>query len=153
MKKIFLFLCLAVLFSCKKTTLYTDTIKEFPNNRWPKNEVKTFTLNLKKDVEMAEMELHFSHVIDPQYDTVPLSVTITHPSGETENIYVNMQLKDASGESLSDCAGDICDYTTMIKEGSKMEKGTYKITVQNQFPNQYLPNILAFGVSVSQGYK
>lgn len=151
MKKILLLLCLSVLFSCQKTT-YTTTIKDFANNRWPKNEIKTFTLKLKKDVEVGEVELHFSHVIDPQYDTVPLSVVITHPSGEQENIYVNMQLKDASGDSLSECTGDICDYKTVIKEGSKLAKGTYKITVQNQFPHEYLPNILAFGVSISHDY-
>ena len=148
MKRIFLLLALALFVSCNKKVVFKDTIKQFPENRWAASDVKTFDFTLKHDVEPAEIQLHFSHVFDPQYTTVPLSVTITNPSGEQENIFVNMQLKDGSGESLSECAGDVCDYTTTIKEGAKMAKGKYKITVQNKYEHEYLPNILAFGVSV-----
>jgi gliding motility-associated lipoprotein GldH len=148
MKKVFLLLALTLLFSCNKTEAYKETIKDFPENRWAKKDVKTFKFKLKKDIEAAEVALHLSHVFDPQYTMVPLSVTITHPSGKEDNIFVNMPLKDASGESLSDCTGDYCDLTTTIVEETKFEKGEYKVTIQNQYEHEYLPNVLAFGISV-----
>ena len=151
MKKLLLLLALTLAFSCNKTEAYKEIIKDFPENRWQKADVKTFNFKFKNDVEAAEMELHLSHVYDPQYSMVPLSVTITYPSGKQENIFVNMPLKDDSGESLSDCAGDVCDLTTTIMDGAKFEKGDYKVTIQNQYQHEYLPNILAFGISVNHG--
>jgi hypothetical protein len=92
----------------------------------------------------------FSHVYEPQYATVPVSVTIEYPSGEKENVFLNLLLKDAEGNDLSDCSGDICELHTNIKEGVKLPKGDYKVTVENKFAYAYLANVLAVGVSVER---
>ena len=90
----------------------------------------------------------FSHTFDPQFQRVPLEVTIEHPDGTKDNMFLNLQLKDSSGNSISDCAGDICDLEMGLKEEMEMPAGKYKVMVENKFDGPYLPNVLALGIIV-----
>lgn len=148
MKKFVFLLPLLLLFSCNKTILFTKTLDDFKNNRWQKSETQVFNFDIKKDVEEADIKLTFSHVFDPQYERVPLELTIEHPDGTKDNMFLNLQLKDDSGNSMSDCAGDICDLEMDLKEGMKMPAGKYVITIENKFEGEYLPNVLALGITV-----
>jgi hypothetical protein len=136
--------------SCKKTVVVKDVNTEFVEKQWPAADAKKFEFKLKKDIESGDIKLLFSHVHDPQYGTVPVSVTLESPSGEKENFFMNLQLKDADGNDLSDCSGDICDLYTTLKEGVKLSKGTYKVRVENKFAYAYLANVLAVGVTVER---
>lgn len=150
MKKAFLLILVFAALSCKKTVVVKDVNTDFTENQWQATDAKKFEFELKKDLEKGDIRLLFSHVHDPQYSTVPVSVTIEEPSGEKENFYLNLMLKDAEGNDLSECSGDICDLYTNIKEGVKLSKGTYKVTVENKFAYAYLANVLAVGVSVER---
>jgi hypothetical protein len=150
MKKTLLLLLMFTALSCQKTVVFKDVNKNFNDNQWAATDIKKFEFKLKKDVEAGDIRLLFSHVHDPQYATVPVSVTVENPSGEKENFFMNLQLKDADGNDLSECSGDICDLYTNIKEGVKLSKGTYKVTVENKFAYAYLANVLAVGVSVER---
>lgn len=147
MKKIVLLLGLFTLISCNKTTVFTKTY-EFENNRWQTSDVKTYEFDIKKDVQSADIDLKFSHVFDPQYNSVPLQVMIYHPDGTSDNVYLRLQLKDSDGNYISDCAGDMCDLTMHIKENMNMPKGKYKVTIENKFPQDYVPNVTALTLSV-----
>ncbi|AXG73173.1 hypothetical protein DVK85_02600 [Flavobacterium arcticum] len=148
MKKFVFLLPLLLLLSCNKTTLFTQTLDDFNNNRWQKNEMKVFHFDVKKDVKKADIKLTFSHTFDPQYERVPLEVIIENPDGTKDNMFLNLQLKDASGDVVSDCAGDICDLEMGLKEGLTMPAGKYSITVENKFEGEYLPNVIALGITV-----
>jgi hypothetical protein len=150
MKKALLLLLVFTAVSCQKTVVFKDVKKDFSDNQWVATDVKKFEFKLKKDVEAGDIKLLFSHVYEPQYATVPVSVTIEYPSGEKENVFLNLLLKDAEGNDLSDCSGDICELHTNIKEGVKLPKGDYKVTVENKFAYAYLANVLAVGVSVER---
>jgi hypothetical protein len=150
MKKTLLLLLVFAALSCQKTVVFKDVKKDFTDNQWAATDVKKFEFKLKKDIELGDIKLLFSHVHDPQYATVPVSVTIENPAGEKENFFMNLLLKDSDGNDMSDCSGDICDLYTNIKEGVKLSKGTYKVTVENKFAYAYLANVLAVGVSVER---
>lgn len=150
MKKAFLLLLVFTALSCQKTVVFKDVKKDFSDNQWVATDIKKFEFKLKKDVEAGDIKLLFSHVFEPQYATVPVSVTIEYPSGEKENVFLNLQLKDAEGNDLSDCSGDICELYTNLKEGVKLPKGNYKVSVENKFAYAYLANVLAVGVSVER---
>lgn len=150
MKKALLLFLVFTAVSCQKTVVFKDVKKDFSDNQWVATDVKKFEFKLKKDVEAGDIKLLFSHVYEPQYATVPVSVTIEYPSGEKENVFLNLLLKDAEGNDLSDCSGDICELYTNIKEGVKLPKGDYKVTVENKFAYAYLANVLAVGVSVER---
>jgi len=147
MKKLLCLLPLLLLVSCLDAIYVTQTF-EFEGNRWPTTDAKTFKVTLEKDMEHATIKLVFSHVFEPQYASVPLSGTLTLPSGKTEPINLTLQLKDPQGAALSDCAGDVCDLTAVIKEGVNLEKGVYEFTVHNDFNGPYLPNVLALSFTI-----
>jgi len=147
MKKTLALMLLFTLVACTKFTL-SKTIEDFPGNRWEKKNTQAFDFEIKDDMD-ADIAILFSHVDDPQYDKVPLEVTIEDPSGQKEKIAVMLRLKDESGKDLSDCVGDVCDLTTVIKEAVPLKKGKYIITLQNTFSqHEYIPNVLALGVSI-----
>lgn len=152
MKKLFFLLIIVFLSSCDKDLVFRETIKDFPDNRWTGNDVKTIDVTLEEDVALAEIRLLFSHVFEPQYTTVPLLVSIIGPS-VSETIAVDLSLNDATGKSLSECAGDVCDLHITIKDNLKLPKGDYKVTVQHKYDFAYLPNVLALGISVREHSK
>ena len=150
MRKILLLLFVFTLFACKKTVVVKKTDTNFNDNQWMATDIKTFEFKLKRNVEAADINIVFSHVFDPQYSTVPMSVTVENPAGEKENVFVNLMLKDEEGNDLSDCSGDICDLIQPIKEDVTLQKGTYKVSIENKFAYEYLANVLAVGVSVDR---
>lgn len=150
MKKLLPLLLVFILFSCKKSVVYTETSDDFEDSRWMASDIKTFDFKLKKDIDAGDIKLTFSHVHEPQYGIVPIAVTLKDPSGQIENIMLNVPLKDAEGNDLSECSGDICDLHTFIKQGVPLKKGDYQITLQNKFAYEYLANVLAVGISVER---
>lgn len=148
MRKLLLLAITFMLFSCEKNIRYVEVNRDFEQNRWPATDIKKFEFNLDNDIESGDIKLVFSHIHEPQYNEVPVLVTIQYPDGKKENIAVNLLLKDASGKDMSDCAGDVCDLSTSIKEKIKLVKGSYMITVQNKFSNAYLINVLGLGINV-----
>lgn len=146
MKKIITLMLLFTLASCSKFTLSKKT-EDFPDNRWEKKNIQTFEFDIADDMD-ADVAVLFSHVDQPGYDGVPLEVTIKDPLGNKEAIAVMLRLKDASGKEYSDCVGDVCDLTTVIKEAVPLKKGKYTITLKNIFKHDYLPNVLAVGVNI-----
>lgn len=148
MKKLFLLATLLAFASCEKTVLYNETAEDFKDNRWLATDVKNFEFELARDISAGDIIMKFSHVHDPQFTTIPVEAVITYPSGEKENVALNLELKDKEGNDLSECLGDVCDLHTPLKEDARLAKGKYRITLKNRFPNIYLPNAIAVGISV-----
>jgi gliding motility-associated lipoprotein GldH len=152
MKRIALCLLAFVLFSCsKKEAVYTDTFKDFDENRWKLEDMKTFTPVLNEDVKDVSLSLHFSHVFEPGYDKIPVAVIFQDPDGKEENLLVEVKLKNEAGKSLSDCAGDVCDIVVPVKEHVDLAKGKYKVTFLNKADSPYVPNVLSVGLSIAKG--
>ncbi len=147
MRKIFYLTLILVAISCDTSILYKETITSFPENRWAQPDVKEFGFNLNEDAEAGVLSLYFSHVFEPQYVLIPVTIIVEYPSGEKERIYMDINLKDNMAEDLSDCVGDICDIEIIVKE-LQLPKGNYKITVQNRFSHAYVPNVLALGIRI-----
>ncbi|MES2488084.1 MAG: hypothetical protein V4581_19310 [Bacteroidota bacterium] len=151
MKKVLVLLLLFVLASCnKKDVVFTETFKDFPDKRWALNDTKTFKIDIKEDVKDAGLYLHFSHVFEPQYKEVPVAAVLQAPDGKQEHVLLNLKLEDAKGNSLSDCAGDVCDFIMPVKEHLNFVKGEYKLVILNKFNGDYIPNVLALGVSIEK---
>jgi gliding motility-associated lipoprotein GldH len=143
MKKIIPLLSLLLIASCAKHDI--SKTESFADNRWAKDDVKTFTFKVEETCSGA-VEIVFSHISEPGYTNVPVEVNIQDPSGKKETIDAALNFADESGKQTSDCAGDVCDYTKVIKEKVLFEKGSYTVTVKNKFNAPYLPNALAIGV-------
>ncbi len=148
MKKLIYILPFLLLVSCAKFTIYSETYKGFADNRWEKSDARTFEFEVTEVADSAKIDIKFSHIYEPGYNNVPLEVKIKKPSGEEEVFTANLILKDAEGNELTDCLGDICDLEQTVKEGYSLTKGKYAITLSNTVQTPYLPNVIGVGISV-----
>lgn len=147
--KPFIFLgLLFLLMSCDNNSVYSKLNKDFENNRWQSDDVKTFDFAIEDTSKTYNLELQFSHIYDYQYESVPLDIQLTHPDGKVETLPFALKIKDATGKQLADCTGDMCDLFVPLKENISLNKGTYKLSVAQSFQKPYLPNVLALGVTV-----
>jgi gliding motility-associated lipoprotein GldH len=149
MKKFVLLLPLFLLFSCTNS-IVTEITKDFPNNTWKKREGKTFEFDMIADKGAAKLAVKFSHIYDPGYTSVPIRIIIKHPDGQIETQTTTLELRDEKGKDLSDCAGDICDLKQVVIKHSPFHKGSYNVTIQNNFKQGDLPNVLALGIMVEE---
>ncbi|KOS06387.1 hypothetical protein AM493_10355 [Flavobacterium akiainvivens] len=151
MKKIALLLLTFSLFSCtKENVVFTETNKDFTKNRWKIDDAKVFQPVLNEDIKDANVYLHFSNIHEPGYTDVPVAVQFLDADGKEEVFLVEVKLKDEAGKSLSDCAGDICDIKVPVKEHVALAKGKYKIAFMHKSDGEYLPNVLAVGLSIEK---
>ncbi|MES2411817.1 MAG: hypothetical protein V4535_10280 [Bacteroidota bacterium] len=147
--KLLLFLSLFILLiSCSKQNQFSEFDTFGEDNRWQKTEAKTFEFDITDDAPSYNLTFKFSHVYDYQFATVPINFTIENPTGEKENLSVDLAIKDDSGKELAECAGDVCDLKYSIKEKTKLQKGKYKITISHNFEGPYLPNVIGIGLNV-----
>lgn len=148
MKNLLLLLILAFLSSsCNKNTLYSGMHRNLSDNRWIEGKGEIFEFTVEEDIQ-ASIIVKFSHVYEPQYNKVPITVNIKRPDGQEEILNAEMVLKDASGKDISDCLGDICDLDYTVSENYSFTKGAYTITVTNRIDGLYLPNVLAVGLEI-----
>ena len=138
-----------ILISCNSSSTFHQFDKMPENNRWEKSAPKTFEFEIKDDSKRYTMVFKFSHVYDYQFASVPIQFVIESPDGKKENLTIDLAIKDAAGKQLAECAGDICDLKYIIKEKTKLEKGTYKIIISHNFKGaSYLPNVIGVGLDV-----
>ena len=143
MKKLLLIPLMLLFVVCGKSSSIN---KDFPDNRWPKTDVQTFSVDVTAD-GIPQLGVLFSFVSGPQFTDIPLSIGITAPDGSTQYISIVLDLTGKAGGNTLDCAGDVCDLHTVLKN-TALTKGTNTITIQNNFKGPYLPNVLAVGVEV-----
>lgn len=138
----------AIFISCSNPNNYSQFVDFGEDNRWQKDDARTFDFDITDDVQSYNLTFRFSHVYDYQFATVPINFTIENPTGEMENLTIDLAIKDSAGEELAECAGDVCDLNYKIKEKTKLQKGKYKVTISHSFEGPYLPNVLGIGLTV-----
>ena len=148
MKKIIYLLIIIVFTSCNNKSIFSKSDSNFPDNRWLKIDAKSFEFTVEDDTKKYDLVFNFGHVYDYQFETVPMICTIENPKGEIETIPFILKIKDANGKDAGDCLGDICDLQYSIKQKTILLKGNYKVTIENNFDNGYLPNVIHISLDV-----
>lgn len=145
-----LLLCtIFILFvSCNKNNIFRELTKDFDATRWESKDKKQYDFAIDNDNKVYNLTILFSHVYDYQFDKVPMPIDFIDPTGKTENISFDLQIKNASGKQLADCGGDYCDLKYIFKTKVSLQKGNYTAVVSHQFKGPYLPNVLGVGLSV-----
>lgn len=138
-----------LLMSCNSSSTFNQFDKMPENNHWEKSDVKVYEFEIKDDAKLYNIVFEFSHVYDYQFATIPIQFVIESPDGKTENLAIDMPIRESDGKEIADCAGDVCDLKYRIKEKTKLYKGTYKITISHDFKMvSYLPNVIGIGLNV-----
>ena len=143
------FLVFSVTSCLKHGGIYLK-FEELPeNHQWKKLDAKTFQFTIDNEEQLYDISFKFSHVYDYQFNSVPIDFVMENPNGTKEKISIDLKIKDNTGKQLADCSGDVCDLSYTIKENVKLSKGTYKVTVSNNFKGPYLPNVIGIGLEVT----
>ena len=145
----FLLAVLTLFISCDKSKLFSEFDTFGEENRWQKSDVKKYEFAIDDDSQLYDLTFRFSHVYDYQFDSVPVQFVIESPDGKKENFDIDLAIKDSSGKEIAECAGDVCDLKFKIKEKIKLIKGTYKVTISENFNGPYLPNVIGIGLDVN----
>lgn len=154
MKSKLLFVFMFCLFqSCNTNEIYSSFARDFKDNRWNITDERLFEYSNKNSEAVVMLKLHFGHIYDYQFASIPLEVAITSPDGRTEIFPIDLQLKDNLGKELGDCSGDICDVYFQIKPNFKLQKGKYTFRIKNNFNGPYLPNVLGIGINIEEQHQ
>lgn len=149
-KILFLSIFLVIFISCNSSGTFSQFDKMPESNHWEKSDSKSYEFEITDDSQLYDLLFQFSHVYDYQFAEVPIDFSIESPDGQKEIFSINLMVKDRKGKDLGDCSGDICDFTSTIREKIKFQKGHYKITVSHSFKGPYLPNVIGIGLEVDK---
>uniref|UniRef100_UPI00404B07BE hypothetical protein n=2 Tax=Flavobacterium sp. TaxID=239 RepID=UPI00404B07BE len=149
MKKYILVLFVLFLFSCNKNAVHDSFKTDFVANRWIANDEQTFEFSIPEDGNY-DIDLHFGHVYDFQFDSIPLEITFSMEEELVNQKTIDLIIKNDKGDDLASCLGDICDLYQNLEKELPMKKGNYTIKVKNKFSGAYLPNVLGIGIRVTK---
>ncbi|MBF0695418.1 MAG: hypothetical protein IR153_10225 [Flavobacterium sp.] len=134
---------LLVMLSCDSAVV-SEYNRDFPDNKWPKNEVKSFKFNLKQD-GVYDLEIDFSHGYAMPSRSIPIHVAF---AGKETNL--ELVLTDNSGKPIADCLGDYCDLRQKVLQNQVLKAGSYTLKIKHEFPHDYLPNVTGIGIRLTK---
>ena len=147
-KLLSLLIVVLTLSSCNENIVYKELDKNFPENRWQKSEVKEFEFTINQEARNYNVDVNFAYLSDFQLNPVPMTVTIIHPDKTEEIKQINIVVKDKDGKETGVCGGDYCDIKQTVLENVPLKKGVYKVSIQQNFNGEYLPNVNGVGIDV-----
>lgn len=151
MKRYMLFILLStiLIWSCNEPVY--KSYQELPGNRWNKNDVRIFTMEVTDDVTPYQLNLEVQHANSILVPSIKMAVQISSLSGQSETHEFEVMLKDANGDFKGDGAGDIWDYCcTPLSEKKTWQKGTYKIGLTHLMDYEYIPGVMGIGIRLDK---
>lgn len=145
---VFLLFCLTFL-ACDNAAF--KSFQELPNNRWVKNDVRIFTMEVTDDATPYQLNLELRHAGSILLDSIQMAVQISPPEGSPETLQFNLALKDASGNFKGEGTVDIWDLCCHpLGEKKKWQKGTYKIGFTQLTKYEYIPGVMGLGIRLDK---
>jgi len=121
----------------------TDSKKVFDSNKWEQGKTVSLKLKTDKAVQHQKLIIHISHVDGIQFPVLPIQIAKKSPDGKIEKMAINLEFVDKSGERLSDCSGDYCDYKSVIDSNFTMTPNEeYQFDITNDVKLPYIPGIM-----------
>ena len=139
-----------LMISCSDNHVHKEIDRDFPNNQWQKSKVKSFNFIIHDSLPSYDFKVLLTHVADLQYDLISLEINVIGPDKSIITEQILIRIKDSSGNDIGDCVGDYCDVETTALSKKRLIQGKYTVTLKNNFPGGYLPNIIALGIEISE---
>ena len=151
MKKLLLFTLILVCFSCEKDRVFYEMHSDFEENRWMAGNSQRYAFEIENS-DVYSIHLLFSYVYGFQFSSLPMTFTLTDAKGNKTEWQQKLQILNSKGKELGECAGDLCDLQQAVHTGN-LSPGKYTISVSQQFPGDYIPNVLGLGISIYKNPK
>jgi gliding motility-associated lipoprotein GldH len=151
--KILLFSFMAIFFSCVSHIEF-EQYKKFEKQSWNRFNIIKFEVPVDDTKNAFDITLVIRHLPEFKIKELPVNVTFYMPSGEIRSVEHIIKFTDNAGESLSECLGDLCDLSFMLREGFIFpDKGTVRVEIENKWPRLELPGILEVGLVLQKSQK
>ena len=151
--KIFLFAFMVIFFSCVSHIEF-EQYKKFEKQSWNRFNIIKFEVLVNDIKTDFDITLVIRHLPEFKIKELPVNVTFYMPSGEIRSAEHIIKFTDNAGESLSECLGDLCDLSFMLRKGFIFpENGTVRVEIENKWPRLELPGILEVGLVLQKSQK
>lgn len=138
--------------ACDSNKVY-ESYTSLPDKGWPADKPVTFKVEIEDTMQACNVHLMVRHM--PQYPFQNLYVLLDtkFPDGSLSTDSVQFMLFNAAGETLSDCAGDLCDARFMFRNHVRFpQAGNYEFIMRHAMRvDQYrgvLPFVLDVGIRI-----
>ena len=141
-----LFVLLIVNFGCSNVKVFEE-YKKFDNLSWHRFNFLEFEVPIEDTETEFDIYISIRHLPEFPYKQLPVNLTIYSPSGEMRTADHMLELNDNEGNSLSECLGDFCDVSILVRKDFKFsEPGTFKFRIENKWKKVDLPGIMEVGL-------
>jgi len=148
-EKTFIFFCAVTVISfmsCVNRTEF-EQYQKFEKQSWNRFNIIKFEVPVNDIKTAFDITLVIRHLPEFKIKELPVNVTMYMPSGEIRSAEHIIKFTDNAGESLSECLGDLCDLSFVLRDGFIFpEIGTVRIEIENKWPRLELPGILEVGL-------
>jgi len=153
MKKtsVLIFSSILLLTSCNDIYKRYDKDSFLPLYTWDSSKGIIFKPQIDDITGSYKLVLGIRHVYGFRLATLKVKIQTLSPSGkQTEKLY-EIKIKDANGEYLSNCSGDLCDLETVVENNVKFEEiGDYTFSVTHQSQDKKIVGIMEVGLIIDE---
>lgn len=151
MKKAFLFIIIAAIFSaCSTLDVYEKTVS-FPQHEWKNTEKPSFTFTIDDTASTYKVYLILRHEDAYHFNNIWLNVSTQAPKDSVKTQLINVTLADNTKGWLGTGMDDVFDHRVLItRTPVKLKKGNYTFTLQQNMREEPLQYVLNAGIRVEK---
>lgn len=139
---------IVLLSSCSSNTVF-ESFHKLDNLNWKRFDNQKFEFTIEETEVEYDVFINIRHIPEIPYKEMRINYTVYTPSGDMRSNNLTMDLYDNEGNKLSECLGDLCDFSYPIRKGlSFSEPGTVKFEIENKYPKVDMPGIIEIGLVV-----
>ena len=140
-----------LLASCSSNKKLYEEYYTLPNMSWNRFDIVKFEVPVQEGGMDADFYLTIRHIPEIPYESLKYNFTFIMPSGEIRTADYELEFVDKTGNLLSDCLGDLCDITMLVRKGLLVsEAGVLKIEIENKYTKIEMPGIMEVGLIVRE---
>lgn len=150
-KKLFVYLCLAVtLAGCATLDVY-EKIIFFPGHEWKSTDKPTFAFTIEDTVSTYQIFVILRHEDAYHYNNIWVNITTQAPRDTVRTQLINIILADNKKGWLGTGMDDVFDHRARITHlPIKLKKGNYTFTLQQNMREEPLQFVLNAGIRVEK---
>ncbi len=151
MKKAFLFIIIAAIFTaCSTLDVYEKTVS-FPQHEWKNTEKPSFTFTIDDTTSAYKVYLILRHEDAYHFNNIWLNVSTQAPKDSVKTQLINVTLADNTKGWLGTGMDDVFDHRALItRTPVKLQKGNYTFTLQQNMREEPLQYVLNAGIRVEK---
>ena len=121
--------------------------KSFSTYAWQSDQELLFHPVIEEVDKPYALTLGIRHLFGFEPSSIAVNVKRIAPSGKESTKEYEFQIRDANGEYIGSCGGDLCDLETQVEENIQFEEqGEYIVVITHGHPGMKITGIMEFGL-------